>query len=108
MRTKVKSSTGTGEYTVDTMELSCTCPHYLYRLMGTGDYCKHVKEVLDNPDRFKDEEEMKEIKNNDLLLAFIENNKNAVEFVEKYSEKDLNKLKLTGQVFEKHGMLTVF
>lgn len=106
MIAKVKSSTGKGEYEVNTMELSCTCPHYMYRLMGTGQICKHIKQVLDNPSNFKDMH-AEQISNTDSILEFIEKNNNAVDFVEHYSEKELNKLKLMGQVFEKHGVLTV-
>lgn len=106
MITKVKSSSSNKEYEVNTMELTCTCPHYTYRLIGTGEICKHIKQVLDNPSQYKDEQAVV-IGNGDVLLSFIEDNKSAVDFVEKYSEKELNKLKLTGQVFEKHGVLTV-
>lgn len=107
MRTKVKSSTGTGEYIVDTMMLSCTCPHYKYRLMGTGELCKHIREVLNNPKNFKDIDNDIEIDNNEDMINYIEKNTNAVDFVEKFSEKDLNKLKLTGQVFEQKGTLVI-
>lgn len=107
MITKVLSSTGNGSYTVDTMELSCTCPHYMYRLIGTGKLCKHIQQVLDSPSKFK-EEGIVVVNNSEDLLKFIKaNNNDAVVFVEQHSEEDLNKLKLTGQVFERHGILTV-
>ena len=108
MITKVKSSSSGKEYDVDTILLSCSCPHYLYRLQGTGQLCKHIKQVLDNPDNYKEKESIPIVDNSEDLLEFIRtHNDDAVLFVEKFSEKDLKNLKLTGQVFENHGKLTV-
>ena len=35
----------TDSYTVNLEEASCTCPHYTNRLAGTGECCKHLKQV---------------------------------------------------------------
>jgi len=107
MKTKVKSSSSDKEYDVDTIELSCSCPHYLYRLQGTGQLCKHIKQVLDNPQAFKGEE-IPIVTNSEELLAFIKtHNNDAVLFVEHHSEEELKRLKESGQVFESHGRLTI-
>ena len=44
---KVKGSTG-NTYNVDIENNTCTCPHYIHRLTGTRQDCKHIKIVKQN------------------------------------------------------------
>ena len=93
MKITHKSSTG-NIYIVDLENLSCTCPHYLYRLKRSGGLCKHIQTELD---KYKDQlEKAKE---------FIKTNNNAIEFVEMFGEEVLNLLKKQGEVFENNGKL---
>ena len=41
---EVKGSTG-NIYNVDVENQTCTCPHYIYRLQGTNEICKHIKSI---------------------------------------------------------------
>jgi predicted nucleic acid-binding Zn finger protein len=34
------------DYMVDLQAMTCTCPHFTERLAGTGETCKHLKNVL--------------------------------------------------------------
>lgn len=102
---KVPSSTGNGTYSVDTALLTCTCPHYLYRLQLTGELCKHIKAVLHSPSSYKRVDKEYEI--NHEAIQFIITNNDAVVFVDNYGEDVLTMLKKTGNVIEEHGKLKV-
>lgn len=100
------SKTSKKKYVVDTITLSCTCPHYLYRLQGTGELCKHIKAVLDNP--LEHEQVFNEkVTNLDEALGFIKTDNDSINFIEKFGEDTLNKLLKNGEVIEQHGRLTV-
>jgi len=92
----ISKSTGT-IYDIDLEKLTCTCPHYLYRLAKSGGMCKHIQEEL-----------LKFEKLIPKALEFIETNENgvdAVEFVELFGEEILQVLKQRGEVYEKLGRL---
>jgi predicted nucleic acid-binding Zn finger protein len=45
----VRSFNGGGDYTISKTApgvFSCTCPHFRYRLEGTGKRCKHINDWL--------------------------------------------------------------
>ena len=42
------NTTKIGKYDVDITNKTCTCPHFYYRLKGTGKLCKHLKEAINN------------------------------------------------------------
>jgi hypothetical protein len=93
---KINSSTGKGTYDVDTIALTCTCPHYTMRMIRIGGICKHIQQALNDLNIGTKEED---------YLEFIKANKDAVEFVEKYSEGTLTMLKQKGSVIEVNGKL---
>ena len=35
-------------YDVDTTNKTCSCPHFHYRLQGSGKLCKHLKQAINN------------------------------------------------------------
>jgi len=100
---KIKSHNNENSYIVDTITLSCSCPHYQYRLKYSGGFCKHIQEILKNPNKY--EQVKNDIIEEDIeMIKFIKNDNDAVNFVEKFGELTLNKLKCS-VVFEKHGLL---
>jgi len=53
-RTEVQGQTGKYLVTFGHVEMgpvandyTCSCPHFQYRLFGTGEYCKHIKRVIE-------------------------------------------------------------
>lgn len=42
------NTTKIGKYDVDVVNKTCSCPHFQYRLKGTGKLCKHLKEAINN------------------------------------------------------------
>jgi len=42
------NTTKIGKYDVDMDNKTCSCPHFQYRLKGTGKLCKHLKEAINN------------------------------------------------------------
>jgi len=98
MIVQIKSSNGTTTYDVNILEMSCTCPHYLYRMKAMGGVCKHIKQALDQASvttEHKTEE----------ALDFLETNTNAVDFVDKFGEDLLNHFKRVGQVLEQNNKI---
>ena len=91
---KVKSQSGSGNYDVDIEALTCTCPHFQYRMKPIGGICKHIQQVLNETAGKHDD-----------AIKFIKHNTDAVAFVEKYGEEILQGLKRTGQVLEYRGKL---
>ena len=91
---KVSSSSGNGSYEVDTINLTCTCPHYLYRMEKINGMCKHILQTLERLGDVREE-----------ALKFILTNNDAIGFIEKYSEDLLVALKKSGQVIEERGRL---
>lgn len=100
------SKTSGKKYVVDTMELSCTCPHYLFRLQGTGKLCKHIQSVLDNPIQY---EEIKQetVSNLDEALNYIKQDDDVMNFIEKFGDDVLNKLLKNGEIIEQRGRLKI-
>jgi hypothetical protein len=46
---RVRSFNGGGDYQITETAAGayeCTCPHFRYRLQGTGMQCKHIKDFL--------------------------------------------------------------
>ena len=84
------------EYEVDTVNLTCNCPNYEIVQRKIGGLCKHLEDELD-VDKFK--ERVLE------MLNFINDNNDAVQFVDNFSEEDLQMLKKRGDVFEQTGMI---
>ena len=33
-------------YVVELNPINCTCPHFKYRNFRSGEFCKHIKEVI--------------------------------------------------------------
>lgn len=89
-----KSKTSDKIYIIDTIKMTCTCPHYLYRLSKFGGICKHIKEELEKLTIKREE-----------ALEFLDNENDAIKFIANFSEELLEVLKITGEVYEKLGIL---
>mgnify|MGYP001606352912 FL=1 len=53
-QTRVKGQTDTYDVKFGRVEIgpviydyTCSCPHFQYRLVGTGTHCKHIKHVIE-------------------------------------------------------------
>lgn len=42
-------------YTVDLNPVTCTCPSQKFRNIRTGDFCKHIKAVIQHLEEHKDD-----------------------------------------------------
>ena len=96
MKIMHKSSSSNSVYEIDLKNLTCTCPHFMYRLAKSGGICKHIKLELE-----KYESQLENAK------QYITENDNidAVDFVEIFSEELLTLLKNNGTIFERNGFL---
>ena len=93
---KVNSSNGKDVWVVDLSKLTCTCPDYRFRRAKSGTLCKHIQKAIESITDEKID-----------YMKIIQNNDDAVVFVEKYGEEVLDKLKFEGSVYEVRGKLKI-
>lgn len=75
---------------------SCDCPSYIFNnYRGTGGSCKHIQWLVD---------ELQKLSNKNKKII-IENGMFAIDFIEKYSEEDLDLMIIQGEIIEQRGVL---
>jgi hypothetical protein len=84
-------------YHVDLINKTCDCPDYRIRQAKINGLCKHLRHEIEKQTKESDIDYVKE----------IEQNPNAIDFVEKYDESTLQMLIMQGICFEKNGKLEV-
>jgi predicted nucleic acid-binding Zn finger protein len=97
------------EYTVDLAKEICTCPHFMYRLRGTGQKCKHILAVQDHLTlRRRDMDKLNEDRY-ELILSFVrrEGPVDAIKLIERWGEEEVNFLLFRGDLIEERGMIRV-
>jgi predicted nucleic acid-binding Zn finger protein len=101
---KVESHTKGKFYIVDLNKLSCICPHFRFKLGGSGE-CKHIKAVKEKYSK----KEIKITKKDRDILDYIKK-KGAVdsmELINKFGDKSIDKLIKQGELLEQHGKIRV-
>jgi len=60
-----------GKYDVDVVNKTCSCPHFYYRLKGTGKLCKHLKEAIVeiHSESLSESDRLNEIANNMIKIG---------------------------------------
>lgn len=110
----VKSETSDKYYTVNISDMSCTCPHYEYRLKNTDKKCKHMLFVLSYISQCS--EEIIDIYNNmDIMINKLYNHilkakeMYIEEIVTLYGNVDdiIKIMEKRGMIFTKRGKLYV-
>ena len=65
------NTTKIGKYDVNTSNKTCSCPHFYYRLKGTGKLCKHLKEAIVeiHSESLSESDRLNEIANNMIKIG---------------------------------------
>ena len=82
---------------------SCTCPGYIFR--KTCRHLKFMREQLVNNGGVSSSHNQTKFDIYDEALEFVEDGMDATIFINKFDEKLLDRAKVIGDVFEKHGRL---
>lgn len=66
MELRIESDTEKGKfYVVDTIKLTCNCPHYTYR----GGMCKHIETALAKVEELVEKERQRELEKQTSLFS---------------------------------------